>query len=114
MNLDTDIVTRCEVIDHREETHTPGRFYVAYDVMVTLDVQDDGRTLKVFLDDRSDTDVEGEMVSGLKAVFGTVVSRQDFDRLAKRVEDLEMLLFPVPEIEETVEVGPLDPELPSE
>jgi hypothetical protein len=90
--LDTELVDRCEVIDHREETGTPGRFYVAYDVRVRCLLQDEGHTLKVYLDDRPDSDVEGDMHEGLKAVFSSVVSRRDFDRLARRVEELEAIV----------------------
>lgn len=47
---DTDFsrVTRVEVID------SDGRAYVAYDVQPTIMLQDDGRTLKVFVDRRDD------------------------------------------------------------
>lgn len=41
-------VTRIEVIDSN------GRAYVAYDVTPTIMLQDDGRTLKVFVDRRDD------------------------------------------------------------
>jgi hypothetical protein len=51
-------VTRFEVIDHRprtieagEQTYTgpAGRVFVALDCEVTVALQDDGRTLKVFV-----------------------------------------------------------------
>jgi hypothetical protein len=49
-------VTRFEVIDHRytgdAERPVKGRIVVAYGVIVTVDLQDGGRTLKVFLNDR--------------------------------------------------------------
>jgi len=45
--MNTDKVTRFEVIDHRFPVK--GRVMVEYDVSVDLDLQDDGRTLKVFL-----------------------------------------------------------------
>jgi hypothetical protein len=48
--LDTTKVTRVEVINWRNEK---GRVYgigPAPDVKVTLSLQDDGRTLKVFID----------------------------------------------------------------
>ena len=47
---DTDFskVTRVEVIDSN------GRAYVAYDVQATVLLQDDGKTLKVFVDRRDD------------------------------------------------------------
>jgi hypothetical protein len=47
----TNIVTRFEVIDHTV-SHA-GRVLVKYDVDVTLDYQDDGTTLKVFLKDNA-------------------------------------------------------------
>jgi hypothetical protein len=47
-------VTRVEVIDHREGIyagpHPPGRVFIARPCDVTLSIQDDGRTLKVFVD----------------------------------------------------------------
>lgn len=45
--MDTSGVTRFEVIHHT------GREMVLYDVEVDLELQDDGRTLKVFLTDRA-------------------------------------------------------------
>jgi hypothetical protein len=45
-------VTRFEVIDHRAGEGS--RLVVLYDVQVELDVQDAGRTLKVFLTDRGE------------------------------------------------------------
>jgi hypothetical protein len=50
--MDTQKVTRVEVINHRNEK---GRVYTlgpADDVKVELSLQDDGRTLKVFIDKR--------------------------------------------------------------
>jgi hypothetical protein len=52
---DAEAVTRFEVIDHRAPG-TPGprgRVYVSYDCAVELSYQDDRRTLKVFVNDRS-------------------------------------------------------------
>ncbi len=46
MEPDFSKVTRVEVIDSN------GRAYVAYDVTPTIMLQDDGRTLKVFVDRR--------------------------------------------------------------
>lgn len=46
--MQTDKVTRFEVINES------GRIIVQYGVHVTLSLQDDGRTLKVFLVDRSE------------------------------------------------------------
>ncbi|MDH3042594.1 hypothetical protein QEN40_16580 [Gordonia alkanivorans] len=42
-------VTRFEVIDHT--TGGRGRVYSRHDVSIELSYQDDGRTLKVFVDD---------------------------------------------------------------
>lgn len=47
---DTTKVTRFEVIDHT--TGGEGRAYVKHDVSVELSYQDDGRTLKVFVEDQ--------------------------------------------------------------
>jgi hypothetical protein len=51
-------VTRVEVIDHRMETMAVGtaRAFSAWDVAVTVSVQDDGRTLKIFVKDQTDDD----------------------------------------------------------
>lgn len=43
-------VTRFEVIDHTKQML--GRVYVKYGVDVELSFQDDGKTLKVFVDDK--------------------------------------------------------------
>lgn len=48
--METARVTRFEVID------STGRAYVKYDVAVTLVLQDDGQTLKVFVLDDGDED----------------------------------------------------------
>lgn len=48
--MDTTKVTRFEVIDHT--TGGEGRAYVKYDVSVELSLQDQSRTLKVFVSDR--------------------------------------------------------------
>ena len=45
--VDTSDVTRFEVIDHSESMK--GRFVVEYNITVDLQLQDDNRTLKVFL-----------------------------------------------------------------
>lgn len=53
MNITTDKVTRVEVIDEQ------GRSYVKYLAShreVVLSFQDDDRTLKVFIQDKGDTD----------------------------------------------------------
>ncbi len=43
-------VTRFEVIDHRKNVSHIGRVYSAQPCKITLSYQDDGRTLKVFVD----------------------------------------------------------------
>lgn len=48
-DMKTAKVTRFEVIDHR--TNGTGRAFTAYDCSIQLSLQDDGRTLKVFVDD---------------------------------------------------------------
>lgn len=45
----TEKVTRFEVIDHREGSEAYGRAFVSHGVGVELSYQDDGRTLKVFV-----------------------------------------------------------------
>ena len=47
--LPNNNVTRFEVIDHRNPESCAGRVMVEYGVNVELSLQDDGRTLKVFL-----------------------------------------------------------------
>lgn len=47
----TDKVTRFEVIDHTSEKL--GRILVRYGVSVEVSIQDDGRTMKVFLTDKT-------------------------------------------------------------
>lgn len=52
-DMDTSKVTRVEVINHRDYK---GRVYgvgPAADVQVEVSLQDDGRTLKVFIDKRT-------------------------------------------------------------
>jgi len=48
---DTKRVTRVELIDHRRGSETFGRAFVAWDVSADISIQDDGRTLKVFVSD---------------------------------------------------------------
>ena len=48
--LNTDSVTRFEVIDHTKQKL--GRVLVKYDTNVELSFQDDNKTLKVFLTDK--------------------------------------------------------------
>lgn len=52
--MNSSKLTRVEVIDHRAHSLTPGRVYVEWDedMEVELSVQDDERTLKIFLRDR--------------------------------------------------------------
>lgn len=48
-------ITRFEVIDHREESEEKGRIIVVgpnENLLVRASIQDDGRTLKIFLNDR--------------------------------------------------------------
>ena len=50
--METDKITRFEVIDHTSEFQ--GRILVKYGVRVEISIQDDGRTMKVFLTDNTD------------------------------------------------------------
>lgn len=54
--METKNVTRVEVIDHT------GRSYVNWNILnkVTLSLQDDGRTLKVFVDRKKEEIVKDE------------------------------------------------------
>lgn len=54
LNSSLDKVTRFEVIDHTKDGG--GRVLVKYDVSVELSLQDDNRTLKVFLYNRLPVD----------------------------------------------------------
>lgn len=45
----SDTVTRFEVIDHRPESKTFGRAFIAWNCHVELSYQDNHRTLKVFV-----------------------------------------------------------------
>lgn len=56
---ETSKVTRFEVITEE------GRVYVRYGVNVDLSLQDDGRTLKVFLNERLDGDTQSKVVSDI-------------------------------------------------
>lgn len=43
-------INRVELIDHRASSSKPGRVFTSTDVRVlTISIQDDGRTLKVFI-----------------------------------------------------------------
>lgn len=48
--METEKITRFEVIDHTSEFQ--GRILVKYGVRVEISIQDDGRTMKVFLTDK--------------------------------------------------------------
>lgn len=52
--MDTNNVTRFEIIDHRPDSKAVGRNVVfnGDDVQLDVELQDDGRTLKVFLHQR--------------------------------------------------------------
>lgn len=50
MTVETEKITRFEVIDHTSELQ--GRILVKYGVKVEISIQDDGRTMKVFLTDK--------------------------------------------------------------
>ena len=52
MTLDTSKVTRFEVINHATGKGVIGRIVVERNIGVELSLQDDGRTLKVFLSDK--------------------------------------------------------------
>lgn len=45
-------ITRLEVIDHRDKSPSFGRAFVAHGVSITLSLQDDGKTLKVFVNEQ--------------------------------------------------------------
>jgi hypothetical protein len=49
--MDAAKLTRVEVIDHRKNAPHYGRAFVAWHVKAEIDVQDGGRTLKVFVSD---------------------------------------------------------------
>lgn len=50
ITMETEKITRFEVIDHTSELQ--GRILVKYGVKVEISIQDDGRTMKVFLTDK--------------------------------------------------------------
>lgn len=59
MVLDTSNVTRLEVIDHTKPVEEGGgRILVRNDVSITYAIQDEGRTLKVFINRISETTSE--------------------------------------------------------
>lgn len=61
MHYPTEKVSRFEVIDHTKEMI--GRVYVKYDISIDLSFQDDGKTLKVFVDDRTNNKVKNKNIS---------------------------------------------------
>ncbi len=64
---ETGKVTRFEVINHTSTG--AGRDYIRYGVAVRLDLQDDGRTLKVFLTD-SEIATSGEVQEEITQKLG--------------------------------------------
>lgn len=52
MNIDESKITRFEVIDHRKKAKPHGRIFTAWDIKVELAIQDNQRTLKVFINDK--------------------------------------------------------------
>ena len=50
--MNTNKVTRLEVIDKN------GRVLTYYDVSVKYQLQDDGRTLKIFVENKSETEIK--------------------------------------------------------
>lgn len=52
MTVETEKITRFEVIDHTSELQ--GRILVKYGVKVEISIQDDGKTMKIFLTDNTD------------------------------------------------------------
>ena len=50
--FDISKITRFELIDHREDIANHGRIYAERNVIVDLSLQDNGRTLKVFVKDK--------------------------------------------------------------
>ena len=51
MRTNVKKLTRITVIDHRSGIKSRGRVYEVWDCKLTLDVQDEGRTLKIFIND---------------------------------------------------------------
>lgn len=61
-DIDTKKITRFEVIDHRNDTKEKGRIIVAYNAEVELQVQDEGRTLKVFIKNKQKEELKREWI----------------------------------------------------
>lgn len=55
IDMITKSITRFEVIDHTAKNEKRGRIVVEYNVNVELSLQDESRTLKVFLTDKKPT-----------------------------------------------------------
>lgn len=51
LELLTKDVTRFEVIDHSKKMR--GRYVVEYGIKVEVSIQDDGKTMKIFLNDQN-------------------------------------------------------------
>jgi hypothetical protein len=49
--INYDAITRLEIIDHRKTANPAGRAFVAWNAALTPSVQDNGRTLKIFVTD---------------------------------------------------------------
>lgn len=47
-----DKITRIVVVDHRAGAQPFGRVFEAWDISLDLSIQDGGRTLKLFVDER--------------------------------------------------------------
>jgi hypothetical protein len=65
MDIDTSKVTRVELINHHSEAPIPGRCYVWWmretvGVKIEYSIQDNGRTLKIFLSDNPPPSNVGE------------------------------------------------------
>lgn len=52
--LETDLITRVAVIDHTHRPDVAGLVYSKWDVKVEVSIQDDGRTLKIFIKDKDE------------------------------------------------------------
>ena len=50
--VDTTKIDRVEVINHRTDAERFGKVFTQWDCSVEISIQDGGRTLKVFVDDR--------------------------------------------------------------
>lgn len=85
------LVTRFEVIDHRTSTD-PGDRGIRVHILaadVTLALQDDGRTLKVFLKDRDDGQTEQSVAAEWHARLS-----EDLEEITRRVQAGELGRYP--------------------